>query len=117
MAGNSNQKMNNVVDEARNDGSISVVLWDALLMMKNVIKALLLSFLSLFVTPKRKSVDNQIVLITGSGGSLGRHLSLEFSKLGAIIVLWDINVAENEETAKQIRDIDGKCHTYVCDVG
>ena len=85
-------------------------------MAKNVLQALLLSIFRFFVPPKRKSVKNDVVLVTGSARGIGRQLALEFSKLGASLVLWDINEEENEETAKQIRELGGTCTAYVCDV-
>lgn len=45
-----------------------------------------------------KSVDQDVVLITGAGSGLGRALSLEYAKLGAQLVLWDVNLDGLEET-------------------
>ncbi|RMZ94574.1 epidermal retinol dehydrogenase 2-like, partial [Brachionus plicatilis] len=50
-----------------------------------------------------KSIKNQIVLITGSGGYLGRHLALEFAKRNAILVLWDVNEDANRQTVEQLK--------------
>lgn len=90
---------------------------DGVLMICNVVKSLLVSMFRFFVSPERKSVVGDIVLITGSGGEIGRQLSLEFSKLGAILVLWDINTERNEETAALIKAQGGECHSYTVDVG
>lgn len=49
---------------------------------------------------KRKSVQGQIVLITGGGSGLGRLMAHRFAKLGAIPVIWDIN----EEGAKKVAE-------------
>lgn len=38
-----------------------------------------------------KDVRGEIVLVTGGGGGLGRLLALRLAKLGATIVLWDVN--------------------------
>ncbi|ESO85302.1 hypothetical protein LOTGIDRAFT_167880, partial [Lottia gigantea] len=47
---------------------------------------------------------------------IGRSLSKEFAKLGATVVLCDINSQENVETERQIKDFGGKCFPYTCDV-
>ena len=85
-------------------------------MTKNVLKALLVSVFRFFIPPKRKSVKNDIVLITGSASGIGRQLALEFSELEAVVVLWDIDESGNQETAKIIHERGGRCHAYTCDV-
>lgn len=47
-------------------------------------------------------VSGQTVLITGSGSGLGRLMAFEFGKLGARLVLWDINEQGNKETLKEL---------------
>lgn len=39
----------------------------------------------------KKHIKGDVVLVTGGGGGLGRLLSLRLAKLGAIVVLWDID--------------------------
>lgn len=53
----------------------------------------------------------ELVLITGSGGALGRLFALELSKHGAELVLWDINGETNER-----RQQGGQAHAYTVDV-
>ena len=45
-----------------------------------------------------KELNDTVVLITGSGGYLGRSLALEFAKKQATLVLWDIHEEENKNT-------------------
>lgn len=44
-----------------------------------------------FIKTKKKDVRNEIVLITGAGHGIGREVALEFGRLGARVVIWDIN--------------------------
>uniref|UniRef100_A0A915EHJ5 Short-chain dehydrogenase/reductase 3 n=1 Tax=Ditylenchus dipsaci TaxID=166011 RepID=A0A915EHJ5_9BILA len=64
----------------------------------------------------RKSVKDQVVLITGSGMGLGRMLAIEFGKLGAKLVLWDINDAMNQETKKLLEQSGVKAFAYTVDL-
>lgn len=64
----------------------------------------------------RKDVSDEIVLITGGGNGLGRKLAVEFAKLGAIVVSWDINQKGNEETKRLVEKVGGVAHVYTCDV-
>lgn len=79
----------------------------------------------LFFIPKClrfKDVSNDIVLITGGASGLGRLMAIRFAKLGAKVVIWDLNLAGLEETAKMIEELRskrenvGKCHYYQVDI-
>ncbi|EDO39789.1 predicted protein [Nematostella vectensis] len=62
-----------------------------------------------------KEVKGKIVLITGSGRGLGRLLAARFAKLGARLVLWDINEDLNHETAEVVEALGAEVHSYACD--
>lgn len=38
-----------------------------------------------------KNVSGEVVLITGAGGGVGRHIALNFARLNAKVVIWDVN--------------------------
>ncbi|XP_017567925.1 epidermal retinol dehydrogenase 2 [Pygocentrus nattereri] len=68
------------------------------------------------VPARRKSVAGETVLLSGAGSGLGRLMALEFARLGARVVLWDINEEGNRETATLIRETYGtRAHCYTCD--
>lgn len=90
---------------------------ECLCMIYNVVKELSVSIFRFFVSPPRKCISGEVVLITGSGGAIGRALSLRFSKIGATLVLWDINGKKNEETASLIKEQGGSCYAYTLDIG
>lgn len=77
------------------------------------------SFMTLFI-PKTfrttKSIFGEIALITGAGSGIGRLIALRLAKLGAKIVLWDVNTAGLEQTKVLIERDGGEAHTYFCDV-
>jgi all-trans-retinol dehydrogenase (NAD+) len=73
------------------------------------------AFLPCGVLP-RKSVKGQIVLITGTGSGIGRMTAIEFAKLGARLVLWDINEQMNMETKKMLDEIGANSHAYTVDL-
>lgn len=66
-----------------------------------VILGLKIIYISIFATirnilPKsKKDLKGEVVLITGSAHGLGRQLAIDTAKLGAKIVLWDINEVRN----------------------
>ena len=75
----------------------------------------------LFFIPRSlrfKSVKDELVLITGGGSGLGRELAIRFAKLGAHIVVWDINKSGLDETVKLINKANPavKAKSYVCDI-
>lgn len=69
--------------------------------------------------PKRyllKDISNETILITGGGFGLGRLLAQRFAKLGAKLILWDINEENLHQTRSLINKSGGICHTAVVDV-
>ncbi|WAR16146.1 RDHE2-like protein [Mya arenaria] len=93
--------------ENKDDSPFSIFI-EAVVLVYTVLKELTVSIYRFFISPPRKSVRNNIVLITGSGGTIGRELCVRFSKLGATLVLWDINLQKNEETATLIKESGGE---------
>lgn len=67
-------------------GVISFLLQAIYLILKSIYELFLPS-----TYEYKKQIKGKIVLVTGGGGGLGRLLSLRLAKLGAIIVLWDVN--------------------------
>jgi len=63
-----------------------------------------------------KNVKNEIILITGAGSGIGQLMAIEFAKLGAIIVAWDINDQGLNSTKKLVEKNGSKCTTYNVDV-
>ncbi|XP_070534812.1 epidermal retinol dehydrogenase 2-like [Ptychodera flava] len=74
------------------------------------------SWIKFFLPASKKSLDGEIVLVTGAGSGIGRLMSINFAKQGSTLVLWDINKDGNDETAEQIKQLGGKAHSYVVDV-
>ncbi|NXC41591.1 RDHE2 dehydrogenase, partial [Penelope pileata] len=74
------------------------------------------SLVFLFVPKRKKNVSGEIVLITGAGSGIGRVLSLKFAKLGATLVLWDINQEGLKETSRLAEENGAaRVHSYICD--
>lgn len=101
--------------QQRKDGGIFLELLQTL---QNFFAAIFVGMWRFFVPPPRKSVFGEIVLITGSGSGIGRQLAREFARLGAVLVLWDINETSNSETASILEEeFHAKCFSYTVDVG
>ncbi|CAA2991143.1 Hypothetical predicted protein, partial [Olea europaea subsp. europaea] len=85
-----------------------------------LIKAILLFFVPRCLYAK--DVSKETVLITGGASGLGRLFAKRFAKLGATVVVWDLNLAGLEETTKMIEELRskkekvGKCYHYQVDI-
>src|SRR5260221_3106510 len=54
-----------------------------------------------------RTLDGRAIIVTGAGGGIGRAASLIFAGAGARVVVSDIDVANGEETVKQISNQGG----------
>ena len=68
-----------------------------------------------FLPVKKKDASKEIVLVTGAGSGIGRLMALEFAKLGAKLVLWDINQEANDAVREEIKAMGGVAHSYRVD--
>ncbi|XP_071524250.1 epidermal retinol dehydrogenase 2-like isoform X2 [Panulirus ornatus] len=64
----------------------------------------------------RKDVAGDVVLVTGGASGIGRLICLKMAARGAKIVTWDVNTADNEETARLVVAAGGVCRPYSVDL-
>ena len=62
-------------------------------------------------------LDRKVVLITGTGGGLGRVAAQTFAREGAKVVGCDIKVDANNETVELVRRAGGEMTTMTTDAG
>ena len=62
------------------------------------------------------SLDDRVALITGGGRGIGRGIVLELAKEGADIAIGDIDLANAEQTAAEVRDLGRECSVVELDV-
>ncbi|XP_071804002.1 epidermal retinol dehydrogenase 2-like [Asterias amurensis] len=74
------------------------------------------SWIKWLLPSRKKSLEGEVVLVTGAGSGIGRLMALKFSEKGSTLVLWDVNRQGNEETAQMIKDAGGKVSCYTVDV-
>jgi NADP-dependent 3-hydroxy acid dehydrogenase YdfG len=63
-----------------------------------------------------KTMDGQVVWITGGGSGLGREMALEYARRGATVVVSGRRLDRLEEVAEEIRQSGGNAQAAVCDV-
>ncbi|XP_041982180.1 epidermal retinol dehydrogenase 2 [Aricia agestis] len=63
-----------------------------------------------------KSLEGDVVVVTGAAGGVGRHLSLKLARLGAKVVLWDINKEALEKIHSAVKDEGYPVVSYVVDL-
>lgn len=75
----------------------------------------LVAVVKMVLPVKKKDVSKEIVLITGAGSGIGRLMALEFAKMGAKLVLWDINEKANDAVKEEIKSMGGVAHSFKVD--
>lgn len=94
---------------------MSIVL-EIIVTLKDVFVAWSTSICQFFITPERKNVAGEIVLVTGGGRGVGKRLAEKFAQLKAVVVVWDVDTEGVQETRRLIESSGGICHAYYCDV-
>ena len=61
-------------------------------------------------------LKGRTVLITGSGGGIGRTMAIAFAKEGARIAVNDVSAKGIEETIAQVRAVNGEAVSAECDI-
>ncbi|XP_017306348.1 short-chain dehydrogenase/reductase 3b [Ictalurus punctatus] len=70
-----------------------------------------------FISGKRRDLSGDVVLITGGGRGIGRHLAREFAKCGAKkLILWGRTEKCLKDTCEEITLMGTECHYFICDV-
>lgn len=83
-----------------------------------LLKMLCVTFVAMvkhFLPWKKKDASKEVVLITGSGSGIGRLMALQFAKLGATLILWDINEEGNDVVKEEIESKGGTAHAFKVD--
>jgi NAD(P)-dependent dehydrogenase (short-subunit alcohol dehydrogenase family)/pimeloyl-ACP methyl ester carboxylesterase len=64
----------------------------------------------------RSEFANQLVVVTGAGSGIGRETALAFGRLGAEVIIAELNEDAGEETASELRMAGATAHAYQVDV-
>ena len=65
---------------------------------------------------RKKSVENEVVFLTGAGSGIGRQMAIKLAGLGAKVALADINLASVEKVAEEIKSQGKEAYPILCDV-
>jgi len=65
---------------------------------------------------RREAFGDMLVSVTGAGSGIGRATALEFARLGAELVVSDVDESTVRDTAKEIAALGGVAHAYTLDV-
>ncbi|XP_046657869.1 epidermal retinol dehydrogenase 2-like [Daphnia pulicaria] len=89
-------------------------IYNLVMLFYYIVEALVVKFIP--IRFRSKDISGQIALVTGAGGGIGRLIALGLSKLGCIVVCWDVAKQANEETARLIKMSKGQVYAYQVDL-
>ena len=61
-------------------------------------------------------LNGKVAIVTGSGSGIGKAVALAFANQGAEVHLFDLNKESIDNTADEIRSMNGKTVAHACDV-
>ncbi|MGN6475313.1 MAG: SDR family oxidoreductase [Mycobacteriales bacterium] len=64
----------------------------------------------------KSDFTDKLVVVTGAGSGIGRETALAFGRLGAEVVIAELNEASGEQTASDARSAGATAHAYQVDV-
>src|SRR4051794_19612907 len=62
------------------------------------------------------SFTGKVAFVTGAANGIGRAAALAFAREGACVVVADVSVQGNQETARMIEEMGGRVLAIRCDV-
>ncbi|CAH0392428.1 unnamed protein product [Bemisia tabaci] len=71
---------------------------ELVVLVVRLVMSLCESLYRMFLPPKEKSIEGEVVLLTGAGHGIGRELAFQFASHGTKLVCWDIDEKGNHET-------------------
>jgi all-trans-retinol dehydrogenase (NAD+) len=90
---------------------IYIVLYSVYIVCRNIVKC--------FIPGKPKSLEDEIILVTGGANGIGREICLRLAEeeRNLTIITWDINEEKNLATLKLLKDLDvRKAFAFTVDV-
>lgn len=103
-------------DGSNSISSIVYLVVDILVLVVKFWFTIIESIVQLFIPRPEMDVSGRSVLITGAGHGIGKQLALQYAKLGARVICWDINEENNQKTVEEIKKSGGCAFGYVCNV-
>ncbi|KAI6218922.1 hypothetical protein M3Y95_01139700 [Aphelenchoides besseyi] len=64
----------------------------------------------------KKVIAGKTVLVTGAGGGIGRELCVQLAAEGCRLVLWDLNIMQNDQTAQLCQKLGAKVYCQNLDI-
>ena len=98
---------------------IFTFLIELLVLIQRVVLSIIKAVFELVCPPRPRDIRGQTVLVTGSGNGLGKLLAVDLAKLGAHLVLVDLDEDSNEATKSEIKEtkeMGQHVYTYQCDL-
>ncbi|KAL6266909.1 hypothetical protein P5V15_003737 [Pogonomyrmex californicus] len=100
-----------------NTSNVLLLLVEILLLFLKILYYIGESVFRLIVPTKKKSLTDEIVLVTGAGQGIGKELAIGYASLGATVVCWDQNEEINKKTMNDIKKMEkNSVYAYQCDV-
>uniref|UniRef100_A0A8D8V0X0 Short-chain dehydrogenase/reductase 3 n=1 Tax=Cacopsylla melanoneura TaxID=428564 RepID=A0A8D8V0X0_9HEMI len=97
--------------------ALSIIASELILLIIKLIYCALESIILTLIPPSEKSLEGEVILLTGAGNGIGRELAKQFVQHKVTLVCWDVDEKGNVETKRLLTELGYKdIYTYTIDI-
>jgi len=93
-----------------------LALWELLTIFGLAVVVYAEKLFRLVVPRPLKSLEGEVILLTGAGNGIGKQIAFQLANVGATLICWDNEGPANERTVAELKKKGTKAYSYTVDI-